>query len=391
MSPFEAARSPAIDHHANRTLGWLISLGGILLVLASAPLIAEMLPDFASWWNAPGFGVAASVVLLGAFGRVMPYRVAHALWVGCSVVALALLAFTFAAYRGDDPDAAGPWLWHLSPIVASFMVLWLRPWRAVLAAALIGVLPAVSGLVFLGQWPYSALAYAPIYSNNLLLTVVFIGIKSTLVGLRRSELIAREEERRSARAKAESTRQRELARLIHDEVLSVLVAATAFAGRPPEQLRKESRHALRLLRGDSPDGAGPPGGTEMDTTGAAAVISETVRDHDPGCDVHIRTSPGRVDRHAVDQIRFAAEEAMRNSVRHAGADAVRTLAISIAPDEIEVRVSDDGVGFDVSGPYTGRLGIVESIVGRMRELPDGEAEIRSESQGGTEVRLRWRR
>jgi signal transduction histidine kinase len=53
---------------------------------------------------------------------------------------------------------------------------------------------------------------------------------------------------------------------------------------------------------------------------------------------------------------------------------------------VEVFVRDRGSGFDPDAIADGRLGVRESILGRM-ERHGGTAVIRSASGGGTEVRL----
>jgi hypothetical protein len=84
-------------------------------------------------------------------------------------------------------------------------------------------------------------------------------------------------------------------------------------------------------------------------------------------------------------ISLAAGEALRNSVRHAGAAASRRVRITLADEQIRVSVSDDGVGF-VRDPASPRLGIKGSIVDRMEEL-GGSATIDSAPNRGTEVIL----
>lgn len=79
-----------------------------------------------------------------------------------------------------------------------------------------------------------------------------------------------------------------------------------------------------------------------------------------------------------------AQEALSNAVQHAEARHVRVRLLRIA-DELELRVSDDGQGFD---PSQGEPGL--GITG-MREralLSQGRLEIDSEPGAGTRVRLR---
>ena len=89
----------------------------------------------------------------------------------------------------------------------------------------------------------------------------------------------------------------------------------------------------------------------------------------------------------LEPLAAAAREAMQNAARHAGDaqvfaeagedDRGRTVA--------EVFVRDRGPGFDLHTVPADRLGVRESIVGRM-ERAGGTARIRS-GPGGTEVHL----
>jgi signal transduction histidine kinase len=80
----------------------------------------------------------------------------------------------------------------------------------------------------------------------------------------------------------------------------------------------------------------------------------------------------------------ALREAMLNAVRHAGAPV--SVYVEIGPDGIEAFVRDRGPGFDPASVPPDRLGVRESIIGRM-ERHGGSAKVRSTGDG-TEVRLR---
>ncbi len=79
----------------------------------------------------------------------------------------------------------------------------------------------------------------------------------------------------------------------------------------------------------------------------------------------------------------ASAEAMRNAAEHAGTTV--TLYAEVEPDRTEVFIRDRGPGFDPAAVPPDRLGVRESIVGRM-ERNGGSAQIRT-GESGTEVRL----
>jgi signal transduction histidine kinase len=88
---------------------------------------------------------------------------------------------------------------------------------------------------------------------------------------------------------------------------------------------------------------------------------------------------------AVCLYRFA-QEALRNAVKHSGAQHA-TVALSATADAISLRIVDDGVGFDPDAANgNGGLGLVS-----MRErlhLVRGEIAIDSRPSGGTRIEVR---
>ena len=81
----------------------------------------------------------------------------------------------------------------------------------------------------------------------------------------------------------------------------------------------------------------------------------------------------------------AAREAALNAAKHSGSEAISVYA-EIEPAKVTVFVRDRGKGFDMSAVPEDRLGVKESIVGRM-ERHGGKAFIRTAPGEGTEVRL----
>lgn len=105
-------------------------------------------------------------------------------------------------------------------------------------------------------------------------------------------------------------------------------------------------------------------------------VTVTVNVIDDGC----RASAARQD-----AIASAAGEAVANALEHAGATAITVYVETLDDGEVFASVRDDGRGFDPVA-VGDRRGIVESIVGRMRDV-GGRAEIVSTPDRGTEVRL----
>lgn len=79
----------------------------------------------------------------------------------------------------------------------------------------------------------------------------------------------------------------------------------------------------------------------------------------------------------------AVREAVMNGVRHGGTTV--SVYVEAGPKGVDVFVKDRGPGFDVTTVPVDRLGVRESVVGRMQRN-GGTAEIISSAEG-TEVRL----
>jgi two-component system sensor histidine kinase UhpB len=214
-----------------------------------------------------------------------------------------------------------------------------------------------------------------------------------------------EERRRSGQLamRAQEEERRRLARDLHDEVnqalTAILLRLEALAQEtPPErtpevvelkrlvnQAMDELLNLARQLRPSALDDHGLRAALETQLkrfsarTGVEARL-ETAGDPDSLADV-VQTAIYRV-----------AQEALTNVTRHAGATVVELV---VAEDDrgVELRVSDDGRGFDpavlphVKSLTPGRgLGLI-GMAERAR-LIGGELDVRSAPGGGTTIALR---
>lgn len=372
---------------ADRQLGWLMSLCGVVLIAGRTAGTMTAWDAFATAWNLGGLLVLLIIGGLAVAGRVLPMPVLRAGWIAAPILGAVLFATSFAAYRGPDPDAALPWIWTVEPVLVSYLVLWLRPLPAVLFALASASLPAVSGLIVLGSIPEVVAASTPAHLSNLGLVAIFLGIRSHLIRLRAAEVRAEQQELARDRTAAEARRREMLARLVHDELLSVLTAAMAFSGPAPDALRTEARSALGLLRRAA--STAPDAHRQRATREALAELVAVVRSIDPDCPVQADVRPGMVPAGAVETLSQATAEALRNSVRHAGPGAARAVEVRVHPGALRLIVRDDGGGFDPDAVDPARLGVRSSVLGRMRAVEGGRAELRSAPGAGTEVVLEW--
>ncbi len=368
-----------------RRLSLVIGLGAVVLFLFSGLPSLLAFPAWAPWWTAGALAVCAllGVMLLGSMHA--PLRMLMAVWVALPPLLIVLGFTSFAAYRGDDIAHVRIWVWSLESVALAAFTLVAPAGLAIAAAAVSALMPLVSALVFTGGVPAGVAVATPLHLANITLVLVLLALRGRLGELQRSEAAAQATALRQAQRDAENERQRALTRVVHDEVLAVFTAALQLGGAVPPELRREAASALAAL--DRADAESEQADRMLPAGAAAAVLAAEVRS-EPGFVLDTRAGTGAVPAGAVQAIAAAAGEAARNSSRHAPA-APRRATIRASGAGIAVTIADDGPGFDPSAVDPARLGLRESIAGRMAALPGGTAEIVSAPGRGTEVRLRW--
>lgn len=165
---------------------------------------------------------------------------------------------------------------------------------------------------------------------------------------------------------------------LHDSVLQTLALIQNTAGASSEAARI-ARAQERELRGWLFDGdarADSDLATDLRDYAAALELDYAVR-----IDV---VSAGLSTEQASGELAAAAREAMLNAARHAGGDV--SVYIEAGARGVDVYVRDRGPGFDVTTIADDRLGVRESVIGRMRRA-GGSASVRAAAAGGTEVHL----
>jgi signal transduction histidine kinase len=289
----------------------------------------------------------------------------------------------------------------LPTIRAAGSVLGFAAYGGWLPAAFAGVVVGISNVVEAGKLDSSNL------HNIVLLLLAGVAIGFVIDLARKSEeTLARALEIQAA------TRERErLARDIHDGVLQVLTLVkrrgTEVGGEAAEiaALAGEQEVALRRLITSGLGPSEPLGPTAA--TGATLPRPRVSRAPDPMelQDVRALLAPLADQRVSVAQpgtevllpaqaageLAAAVGAALDNVRRHVGEAAQAWILVEDEPDAVVVSVRDEGPGFDparlAEAEREGRLGVSQSIRGRLRDL-GGSAEFFSAPGQGTEVELR---
>ncbi|MFG2822757.1 sensor histidine kinase [Kitasatospora sp. NPDC048365] len=327
--------------------------GGYHAVLAGRPLLA-----------AGPAGFAAGLLLLAALDLLERRPAAPR---------AALLAARFLACAGVaalDPSGVSRALFVLVPFSAYFAfgrTVALATAGLCLAALLTGFTLAVP------HWWEQ-----PAYVSDLLMSVLGLALALSMAGAtvaaRRSRARLARYAARVAELSAAEERVR-VAREIHDSVGHHLTAAAiqlekaeafrpldpAVADRAVADARRSAGRALEEVR------ASVSALREARPFSLAAALGELAA-ADPAVDLDLTGDEDGWDGHALTALHRAAQEAVTNARRHAGAD---RIGIRIALDRTRARltVTDNGPGLRAAAPGNGLRGMrerVEALGGTLR-------------------------
>ena len=320
-----------------RSLRWLVTgiLSGLaILAIPHLPLVAEHSPSLAIALIPLAGGA------LAAFAFVLTTSVPRLLLLGAAFTATVVL--TELISRSDAP----------------------------LSAVTITVASGWVATSFLGIWLTASIPRA----------------------VRRIQSIGRAHRAERLASELEAQR-RQGARLLHDTVLaSLTLLAHSGVGVAPDVLRQQAAEDARLLRQQRLETTADHDADVHNATTRTIETPETTlesvkhRFDRIGLDVHWHGT-GRLDLQpdVLEAFLLALTEALENVRRHANVDEAH---VTITDDETTVRamVTDSGRGFDPADVDPARMGLKDSIMGRLGEV-GGKARFFSSLGAGTTVVL----
>ncbi|GHG19804.1 ATP-binding protein [Streptomyces zaomyceticus] len=194
-------------------------------------------------------------------------------------------------------------------------------------------------------------------------------------------------EERTMRIRAQE--RAEVAAHVHDSVLHTLTLIQRNAEDAGE-VRRLARAQERELRNwlYKPEGTGKDEEPETLAEAVKKAAAEVEDKHGVPIEVVV-VGDCPLDEGLVAQIQ-AAREAMVNAAKYGGEGGAVQVYAEVEGRTVFVSVRDRGPGFDLDAVPEDRMGVRESIIGRMQRN-GGTARLRSVPGGGTEVELEMER
>ncbi|RII21041.1 PspC domain protein [Streptomyces sp. YIM 130001] len=183
----------------------------------------------------------------------------------------------------------------------------------------------------------------------------------------------------------------EVAAHVHDSVLHTLTLIQRNAESPSE-VRRLARAQERDLRTwlYKPEGTGKDEDEEPGNVADAVrkYAAEVEDKHGVPLEVVV-VGDCELDERLSAQMQ-AAREAMVNAAKYGGEGGAVQVFAEVEESSVFVSVRDRGPGFDLDAVPDDRMGVRESIIGRMQRN-GGTARLRAVPDGGTEVELEMER
>ncbi|MBP2704792.1 PspC domain-containing protein [Microbispora sp. RL4-1S] len=270
-------------------------------------------------------------------------------------------------WQQADPGRRKRWM---SGAVRQVSTTWVR-------TGLGALLVAVGAIGFLAASGELAKA-----RTGLVFTAVVVGGILMIVAPWLASLVKELQRERTERIRQEE--RAEVAAHVHDSVLHTLtlIQRNAHDSREVTRLARSQERELRNWLYQPKQDA--------DVSLAAAVRRVAAEEEDAhGVPIEVVCVGDCALDERLGPLLHAARQAMVNAAKYSGAPVVSVYA-EVETDEVTIFVRDRGKGFVLDDVPEDRMGIRQSIIGRM-ERNGGSARVRTEPGDGTEVMLTMKR
>jgi len=380
-----------VETVASRALG----IFGAVFGLQALPLALDQASSLR-----PGAGAAMIAFLYGAIlatgiAALTRTAVRSAALTFAVLYAASIVVWPFVVDDVTSVSSSPPWLYYLCTVATTAAVVALpMPWAAVYTV----LVPAMYGVVRLlptggSASPIVALLdamYAVILGAVVLIIVTMLRNAAKAVDVAQEAALQRYEH--AVRLHATEIERAKVDALVHDSVLTTLLAAAAAGSHDEQALAaRMARDATRRL--DEAGAAQPAADDRMRLPVLVRRLRAALASFAAPFTVRV-VNTGGVDlpSDAGEALYAAAVQAMVNSMQHAdepGRTVRRELRVrGIRTGGCVIEVSDNGIGFDVSVVPSERLGVRVSVIERMANA-GGAAVIDSTPGVGTTVSLAW--
>lgn len=374
---------------------------GLVFGLQSIPTMIGQWRQFAQPWAlivvVVVFGSLLFVLVASIVNRMVNLAMLHV-----TVVYLAAVVTwpaTIADPAAHAPDR--PWLWYLCTVATAAAVIAFPVWLAAaytliapLAYGIIRILPSGGG----ASWRLAAVdvTYAIILGGVVLVIVTML--RQAASDVDRAQRTALQQYAAAVRQHATEAERVSVDALVHDSVLTALLAAASARSEEAKLLAvRMARAAIGHLNTTEQSVAPPSGGvTEVTMSRLSSRVRAAARVLSVPFAVSVRRMGSRsVPEPVAEALYSATVQAMVNSMQHAGGVGIRRQ-VRLMGTELDregdpglvIEVADTGSGFDPDNVPADRLGLRISIVDRVAQV-GGAVTVHSQPGGGTTLLIRW--
>ncbi len=346
---------------------------------------AAQIPFLAPWWTITiGGGIVITSIGMMVFSFLGRHLRGWALMY-VALVSIGLITWPIA-WQSTAPATSSPWLWVCLGVAAVCLAVTSgTAWgfgyaiAAGLLFAVVRMTPSGQGAPLLG-----AVQDMIVLVMNSSVVIVALGVVgNAFKSLDEIEYASQREATAAAIDEALLEERHRLDGIVHDEVMTTLVAA---AQNPHDaHVAAQAQRAVdRLAEAEAPAEARLPVTGDQLTWLVTDVVGALV----PQAKVSSALDELAVPQQVASTLGMVVREVALNVAKHSQAEHVQVSLSSPTPGQVLISIADDGVGFDPEQVPKRRLGLQVSVVYRMWAI-GGHAEILSRPGDGTTVNLSW--